>query len=115
MAVNTGVNVSKALAYVVVSKFPGVNVSKALAYAALDSGQPPPPDQRGNIDYNQIRASARTGNGMQFLTYSTPYPAKHGDAGVAGQVAFDTAGNFYLCYAENSWARIGPTGYSNSF
>lgn len=74
-----------------------------------------PATARGDIDSDQIRASARTGNGSQLLTWTAPAPALHTSTGVAGQVAYDSSGNLYWCYATNSWARIGPGGYSNSF
>jgi hypothetical protein len=35
-------------------------------------------------------------------------------AGTPGEVAFDSAGNWYWCYALNSWARIGPGGYGSA-
>ena len=41
---------------------------------------------------------------------------RHGDLiHISGQVSFDASGNYYWCYAPNSWARIGPAGYSNTF
>ncbi len=70
---------------------------------------------RGNIDFDQIRVAARTGNGIQFLTWNNPAPSGATNTGTAGQVAWDSAGNFYWCYSVNQWARIGPGGYSNSF
>jgi len=70
---------------------------------------------RGNIDYDQIRASARTGNGPQLLTYTFPPPATSSDAGTPGQISFDAAGNWYWCYDTDLWARIGPGGYSDSW
>ena len=70
--------------------------------------------QRGYIAYDQIRASDRTGNGDQLLTYTVPVPASATSAGTPGQVAFDSAGYWYWCYAVNSWARIGPTGYGSA-
>jgi hypothetical protein len=74
-----------------------------------------PATARGDIDYDQIRVSARTGNGNQLLTWSTPAPALHTSTGVAGQIAFDSSGNIYFCYATDQWAKIGAGGYSNSF
>ena len=41
-------------------------------------------------------------------------PAAPTSAGTPGEVAFDAAGNWYWCYAMNSWARIGPTGYGSA-
>lgn len=70
--------------------------------------------QRGNIAFDQIRGSDRTGDGNQLITWSTA-PATNGDPGNAGQVAYDASGNFYWCYAPNSWARYGPAGYSSTF
>jgi hypothetical protein len=98
---------------------------------------------RGNIDYDQIRAAARQGNGSLFqmagsggwaqghlLVFDANgnlidgggagapvvgVPATHSSTGTPGQIAYDSAGNFYWCYAANSWARIGSGGYSNSF
>ena len=70
---------------------------------------------RGNIDYDQIRVAARTGNGTQLLTWTFPAPVTFSAAGTPGQTAYDTSGNFYWCYATNAWAMIGPGGYSNSF
>jgi hypothetical protein len=69
--------------------------------------------QRGNIAYDQIRASDRTGNGNQLLTYS-PAPAAATSPGTPGQVAFDAAGYWYFCYGVNQWGRIGPTGYGSA-
>lgn len=74
-----------------------------------------PASARGNIDFDQIRVSARSGNGSQLLTWNTPPPALHTSTGITGQVAYDAFGNFYWCYSTNSWARMGPGGYSNSF
>ena len=69
--------------------------------------------QRGCIAYDQIKASDRTGNGNQLLTYS-PAPASATSPGAPGQVAFDAAGYWYFCYGVNQWGRIGPTGYGNT-
>lgn len=76
---------------------------------------PPPATQRGNIDFDQIRTAARTGDGSQLLTWNVIGPGSHAAPGNPGQIAYDSSGNFYWCYATNSWARIGPAGYSNSF
>lgn len=76
---------------------------------------PAPATARGNIDFDQIRVSARTGNGDQLLTYTNPPPGASTSTGTPGQIAFDASGNWYWCYATNAWARIGPGGYSNSF
>ena len=70
---------------------------------------------RGNIDYDQIRVAARTGNGPQLLTWSVPGPGAASSTGTPGQIAYDSLGNFYFCYATNSWAQIGAGGYSTSF
>ncbi|MEI9971049.1 MAG: discoidin domain-containing protein [Ignavibacteriota bacterium] len=70
--------------------------------------------QRGNISYDQIKTTDRTGNGHQLLTWSTA-PLTSGAVGKAGQIAYDAAGNYYWCYANNLWARIGPGGYSLVF
>ena len=61
------------------------------------------PAQRGNIAYDQIKASDRTGNGHQLLTYSTA-PATSGATGAPGQIAYDGS-FFYLCVAANTWMR----------
>lgn len=82
---------------------------------AAAASPPVPATARGNIDFDHLRVSARTGNGPQLLTWNVPGPAAHGSAGVAGQVAYDAFGYFYWCYATNAWARIGPGGYSNTF
>jgi hypothetical protein len=74
-----------------------------------------PATARGNIDYDQIRVAARTGNGNQLLTWSTPAPALSTSTGTPGQIAYDSSGNFYWCYGTNQWARIGPAGYSDTF
>ncbi len=74
-----------------------------------------PASARGNIDFDQIRVAARTGNGTQLLTWNSLGPGAHTSTGVAGQIAYDSSGNVYVCYATNSWLRIGPAGYSNSF
>lgn len=70
---------------------------------------------RGDIDFDQIRVAARTGDGPQLLTWNVLGPGAHTAPGVAGQIAYDVSGNLYWCYAANLWARIGPLGYSNSF
>ena len=74
-----------------------------------------PARETGDIGYDQIRASDRTGNGTQLLVYTNPPPGASSSAGTPGQIAFDASGNWYWCYATNAWARIGPGGYSNSF
>jgi hypothetical protein len=74
-----------------------------------------PSSARGNIDFDQIRVAARTGNGQQLLTWSIPAPATHSSTGTPGQIAYDASGNLYFCYAANSWARLGSSGYSNTF
>jgi hypothetical protein len=99
--------------------------------------------QRGNIDYDQIRLIARQGNGASFQMFNgvlpTPghallfdgngnamdaggpppiwvgTPAHYDSPGLPGRTAYDSSGNFYFCCAVNSWAQIGPGGYSNSF
>jgi hypothetical protein len=84
---------------------PATPVSQSFTVAA---------SQRGNTAYDQIRTSDRTGNGPQLLTYTIPAPASATSAGTPGQIAFDAAGNWYWCYAVNSWARIGPAGYGSA-
>lgn len=42
-------------------------------------------------------------------------PSHYNSPGAVKQIATDTQGNFYWCYAPNRWARIGSGGYSNSF
>lgn len=51
------------------------------------------PAQRGCLAFDQIKASDRTGNGNQLLTYSS-VPASATSPGTPGQVAYDTAGNW---------------------
>jgi len=75
---------------------------------------PTPNTQRGNIAFDQIKGTDRTGNGDQLLTYSTA-PAHSNSTGAAGQIAFDGSGNWYWCFAANLWARIGPGGFSASW
>lgn len=75
----------------------------------------PPANECGDITYDQILASDRTGNGPQLLTWTIPPPTSHTATGAPGQVAWDSAGNLYFCFALNQWARIGPGGYSNVF
>jgi hypothetical protein len=55
MAINTGINASKAVSYAVLIN-PQVGVSKAVAYAVLAPGGP---GQRGNIDFDQLGLDAR--------------------------------------------------------
>jgi len=43
MAINTGVNASKLIAYAVLAPNPGVNTTKLIAYAALSSANVAPP------------------------------------------------------------------------
>ena len=74
-----------------------------------------PAVERDNITFDQIAIASRTGNGSQLLTWSIPAPGAHSSTGTPNQVAYDALGNFYWCYATNSWARIGPGGYSNTF
>jgi hypothetical protein len=100
--------------------------------------------QRGNIDYDQIRLTARQGTGALIQMYNgavtavaadavvfdgdfnlidaggppvvlVATPAHHNSAGTPGQQSYDGSGNFYFCYATASWARMGAGGYSNSF
>jgi|GEM_PF-5974252 len=98
--------------------------------------------QRGNIDFDQVRTIARQGTGALFQMFNgsaadgdalifdangnaidagappvlrVATPAHHNSAGIPGQMAFDAIGNFYWCYAPNSWAQMGAAGYSNSF
>ena len=71
------------------------------------------PAQRGCLAFDQIKASDRTGNGNQLLTYS-PAPTDATSPGTPGQVAFDAVGNWYFCYGVNQWGRIGPTGYGSA-
>jgi F5/8 type C domain len=75
----------------------------------------PAPTQRGNIAYDQIKASDRTGNGDQLLTWNTTAPAHSTSTGTAGQIGYDSSGNYYFCFAANQWARLGPSGYSITF
>lgn len=75
----------------------------------------PPATARGDIDFDQIRVAARTGDGQQLLTWNALGPGSHTATGAPGQIAYDVSGNFFWCYATNLWARIGPGGYSNSF
>lgn len=42
-------------------------------------------------------------------------PSKSSSSGTAGQISYDSLGNFYWCYATNSWARMGPNGFSMTF
>jgi hypothetical protein len=69
---------------------------------------------RGDIDFDQIRVTARTGDGSQLITWNVLGPGTHTAPGTPGQIAYD-ASYFYWCYAPNLWARNGPGGYSNSF
>lgn len=39
-------------------------------------------------------------------------PANSSSPGTVGQVARDGSGNFYVCYATNSWAKFAPTSTS---
>lgn len=75
----------------------------------------PPNTQRGNIAFDQIRGTDRTGDGNQLLAWTTTVPATSGAAGNAGQIAYDGAGNLYWCFFANAWARIGPGGFSTSW
>jgi hypothetical protein len=62
-----------------------------------------PNTQRGNIAFDQIKGTDRTGAGNQLLTWS-PAPATSGSPGNLGQIAYD--GSFlYLCVAANTWLR----------
>lgn len=53
--------------------------------------------------------------GIPVPTLNATPPAGHASAGTVGMLAIDGSGNFYFCYATNSWAQIGPLGYSNTF
>jgi hypothetical protein len=64
----------------------------------------PPNSQRGNIAYDQIKATDRTGNGNQLLTWNNTVPATAGAAGNAGQVAYDGT-HLYVCVAAHTWVR----------
>ena len=50
-------------------------------------------------------------SGIQFVTV----PAHFNSSGTTGQVSYDGSGNFYWCYLTDTWAQMGPGGYSNSF
>lgn len=68
----------------------------------------------GNDLINALNDRLRRIAGATGFTWATA-PATHTATGVAGQIAYDAAGNLYWCYAANAWARSGPGGYSNSF
>jgi hypothetical protein len=73
---------------------------------------PVPATARGDIDFDQILVAARTGNGNQLHTWTTPAPGGHGSTGTPGQIAYDSSGNLYVCYAANSWAKFtGSTSF----
>jgi hypothetical protein len=76
---------------------------------------PPVPTQRGCIAYDQIKGTDRTGNGDQLLTWSTTAPAHSTSTGTPNQIAYDASGNLYWCFLANTWARIGPGGFSTSW
>lgn len=100
------------------------------------------PDQRGNIAYNQIRASHREGAGQQFLMFgggaaiqnhglmfdgqgnamdsnmiatgfAGTFPPVSTSIGIPGTMAYDPAtGTLYLCYNNNLWAKFTPSSIS---
>lgn len=77
MAINTGVDISKSVAYSVLDVPPGgagVNLSKGVAYSVLRLTTPL--TQRGNIDYDQIRLTARQGPGSKFQMFGGGTPAE---------------------------------------
>lgn len=95
-----------------------IGAVRPLVYAwPTGSGAIPPPaaTQRGNIAFDQIAITSRTGNGNQLLTWTFFPPPRNNSTGTPNQIAYDAVGNFYWCYATNQWARIGPGGYSNTF
>jgi len=44
--------------------------------------------------------------GTAFLGWTIPNPNNWNDPGVAGEISYDANGNFYLCYANNEWAKF---------
>lgn len=80
-----------------------------VGWAAGAAPIPVPATARGNIDFDQIRVAARTGNGNQLLTWNTIGPGSHSATGTPGQIAYDSSGNLYICYATNSWVKITGT------
>jgi hypothetical protein len=38
------------------------------------------------------------------VLWTLPAPAAYNSPGIAGQISYDSNGNFYLCYASNMWA-----------
>jgi len=49
------------------------------------------------------------------LNWTLPNPSNFNDPGTAGEISYDPSGNFYLCYADNEWAKFtGLTVWNNT-
>ena len=60
----------------------------------------------------------RTGSGIKFQDGTTQNtaaivwttaPTANNDPGTAGQAAYDSGGNLYVCVATNTWAKFSGT------
>jgi len=60
----------------------------------------------GNVD-----ADYYVGNGSQLsgVVNWTTVPVSNTSPGSAGQAAYDTGGNLYICVSSNSWAKFSGT------
>lgn len=63
-----------------------------------------------NIATNSTQIAA-----LQAAQPSGIFPAHFNSLGTAGTIAYDTIGNIYVCYAPNTWVRVGVSGTSTSF
>jgi hypothetical protein len=78
----------------------------------LSNTTPAAPSGATNVTW-QVDGSGNVSANVPIAVLVAP-PAAPTSTGTPGEVAFDSAGNWYWCYAFNSWARIGPTGYGSA-
>jgi len=78
----------------------------------LSNTTPAAPSGATNVTW-QVDGSGNVSASVPIAVLVAP-PAAPTGAGTPGEVAFDSAGNWYWCYALNSWARIGPGGYGSA-
>ena len=66
-------------------------------------------------DETTITTQATQIAALQKAQPSGIYPAHYNSLGTASTIAYDPSGNVYVCYAPNTWVRLGPAGTSTSF
>ncbi len=81
-----------------------LKVSDIKLYQALDTFDANIRSISDNIDFLKL----------SLVNWRVP-PVSHVSSGNPGDVSYDNFGNFFFCYQVNKWARIGSSGYSNTF